>query len=63
MIAVTAGIVILIAIMAVLVNTLIKLSVKRDTPDFTVMTASLITAGPAAVIHIGFVAVVSVTAF
>ena len=63
MIAVTAGIVILLSVIAVLLSTFVKLSFRRDTPDFTILTASLITAGPASLIHIGFVAIVSATAF
>ena len=63
MLAVTAGIVVVLSVVAVLVSTLVKLTLKRDTPDFKVSTGSLITAGPAAFIHIAFVAVVSATAF
>jgi hypothetical protein len=63
MIAVTAAIVILLSVIAVLLNTFVKLSFKRDTPDFTILRASLITAGPASLIHIGFVVIVSASAF
>ena len=63
MLAVTAGIVVVLSVAAGLLSTLVKLTVKRDAPDFKVLTGSLITAGPAAFIHIAFVAVVAATAF
>jgi hypothetical protein len=63
MIAVTAGIVVLLSGLALLLNAVVKLILKRDSPDFRVRTASLITAGPAVAIHTVFVAVVSATAF
>ena len=63
MLAVTAGIVVLLSVVALLLTSLVKLTLKRDTPDFKVLTGSLITAGPAAFIHVAFVAVVSATAF
>jgi hypothetical protein len=63
MIAVTAGIVTLLAIVALMVNGVLKVTVKRDAPDFRVVKAALITAGPAAVIYVVLVTVISATAF
>ncbi|MBA3415971.1 MAG: hypothetical protein H0U10_12180 [Chloroflexia bacterium] len=63
MIAVTAGVVILLSGVAVLLNGTVKLGFKRDTPEFSVVVASLLTAAPASVICIGFVTYVIVTGF
>ena len=63
MIAVTAAIVILLSLAAVILSSVVKRTLKKDTPDFTVLRASLITAVPASVIYVGFVAFISATAF
>ncbi len=63
MIAVTAGVVMQLAVMAALLNGAVKLGFKRDASEFSVLVASLLTAGPASLVCIGFVTYVVATGF
>jgi len=63
MIGVTAGIVILLVVIAIVLSSVVKLTLKKDTHDFSILVACLIMAVPASLIYVGFVIYISATAF